>query len=57
MERDPKKIDLSGPQKAALLMIALKTETAAEVFKYLDPAIIENISTEITKIKNIPSQR
>lgn len=38
-------------------MIALKTETAAEVFKYLDPAIIENISTEITKIKNIPSQR
>ncbi|MGE5806122.1 MAG: flagellar motor switch protein FliG, partial [Ignavibacteria bacterium] len=40
-----------------LLMIALKTETAAEVFKYLDPAIIENISTEITKIKNIPSQR
>ncbi|MGE5798462.1 MAG: flagellar motor switch protein FliG, partial [Ignavibacteria bacterium] len=33
------------------------TETAAEVFKYLDPAIIENISTEITKIKNIPSQR
>jgi flagellar motor switch protein FliG len=57
MERDSKKIELSGPQKAALLMIALKTETAAEVFKYLDPAIIENISTEITKIKNIPSQR
>ncbi|HVO74862.1 MAG TPA: flagellar motor switch protein FliG, partial [Ignavibacteriaceae bacterium] len=57
IEKDPKKIELTGLQKASLLMIALKIETAAEVFKYLDPTIIETISTEITKIKNIPSQK
>ncbi len=57
MERDPKKIELTGLQKASLLMIALKIETAAEVFKFLEPSIIETISTEITKIKSIPSQK
>jgi flagellar motor switch protein FliG len=57
MERDPKRIEFTGLQKAALLMVALKIETAAEVFKYLDPSIVETISTEITKIKNIPSQK
>ena len=54
--RDLKSIDLSGLQKAALLMIALRVETASEVFKYLDASIVEQISTEITRVKNIPSQ-
>jgi flagellar motor switch protein FliG len=45
---------LSGAQKAALLMIALDVDTASEVFKYLDPVEVETISTEITKVKNIP---
>jgi flagellar motor switch protein FliG len=48
------KANLSGAQKAALLMIALDVDTAAEVFKYLDPVEIETISTEISKVKNIP---
>jgi len=54
--RDLKSTDLSGLQKAALLMIALRVETASEVFKYLDANIVEQISTEITRVKNIPSQ-
>lgn len=54
--RDVKSTDLSGLQKAALLMIALRVETASEVFKYLDANIVEQISTEITRVRNIPSQ-
>jgi flagellar motor switch protein FliG len=47
--------DLSGPQKAALLLIALDVETASLVFKHLDPEDVEGISAEITKVKNIPA--
>lgn len=50
-----KTTDISGAQKAALLMIALNVETASSVFKYLDAEEVELISTEITKVKNIPS--
>ena len=37
-------------------MIALDVETASEVFKYLESTEVELISTEISKVKNIPSQ-
>jgi len=47
--------EITGVQKAALLLIALNIETAASVFKYLDPEQVEKISAEITKVKNIPS--
>lgn len=50
-----KKADIAGSQKAALLLIALNIETASAVFKYLDPAEVELISAEITKVRNIPS--
>ncbi len=53
--RNSKTIELSGVQKAALMLIALDVDTAAEVFKSLDPADVELISAEITKVKNIPS--
>ena len=56
MTREIKTVDLPGIQKAALLMIALNVENAAEVFKHLDSAEVEMISTEISKVKNIPSQ-
>ncbi len=49
------KSDITGAQKAALLLIALNVETAASVFKNLDPAEVELISAEITRVRNIPS--
>ncbi len=55
-DRSIKTTDISGVQKAALLMIALNVETASEVFKFLDSAEVELISTEISKVKNIASQ-
>ena len=48
-------VALPGSQKAAILMIALDVDTAAEVFKYLDPTEVEQISTEISKVSNTPS--
>ena len=36
-------------------MIALNVDSASEVFKYLDASEVELISTEISKVKNIPS--
>ena len=56
IEKSYKTTDIAGIQKAALLLIALDVETASEVFKFLDATIVEQISTEISKVKNIPSQ-
>ncbi|MEE9430543.1 MAG: flagellar motor switch protein FliG [Melioribacteraceae bacterium] len=54
-EESVQKSDLSGTQKAALLLIALNVETASQVFKYLEPQEVEAISAEISRVKNIPS--
>lgn len=48
--------ELTGRQKAALLLIALDVDIAAEVFKNLDPRDVELISAEITQVKNTPSK-
>ena len=56
-KKDGRLASLTGTQKAALLMIALDVETASMVFKNLDIAEVEAISTEISKINNIPSNQ
>lgn len=50
-----RKNNLSGAQKAAVLLIALDVDTAAQVFQYLDTNEVELISAEITKVRNTPS--
>lgn len=45
---------LTGPQKAALLMIALDVDTASEVMKNLDPSDVEQISAEISMVRGTP---
>ncbi len=55
-EKNAQSHNLNGIQKAALLMIALEVETAAEVFKYLEAADVEQISAEISQVRNTPSQ-
>lgn len=54
--RDKKVSSITGAQKSALLMIAMDVEVASEVFKHLDPAEVEQISAEITQVRNTPSQ-
>lgn len=56
MIKDERLKEVSGIQKAAMLMIALNIEAASAVFKYLDPVDIESLSAEITKVRNIPSK-
>lgn len=49
------KSNLNGAQKAAILLIALDVDTAAQVFQYLDTNEVEQISAEITKVRNTAS--
>lgn len=50
------KEDVNGLQKAAMLMVALNVEAASAVLKYLDPADVEMITAEISKVKNVSSK-
>ena len=46
---------LTGKQKAALLMISLEVDTASELFKLLDPPEVERITIEIANLPTIPA--
>jgi len=46
---------LTGKQKAALLLITLDVDTASELFKLLDPAEVEKVTIEIANLPSIPS--
>jgi flagellar motor switch protein FliG len=46
---------LTGKQKAALLMISLEVDTASELFKHLDPAEVERITIEIANLPTVPA--
>ncbi|HEY9187079.1 MAG TPA: flagellar motor switch protein FliG [Bacteroidota bacterium] len=46
---------LTGKQKAALLLITLDVDTASELFKLLDPADVEKVTIEIANLPSIPS--
>jgi len=48
--------EVSGSQKAAMLMVALNVEAASAVLKHLDPVDVENLTAEISKVKNISSK-
>ncbi len=48
--------EVTGLQKAAMLMVALNVEAASAVLKHLDPADVEFLTTEISKVKNISSK-
>ncbi|MBI5807062.1 MAG: flagellar motor switch protein FliG, partial [Ignavibacteriales bacterium] len=46
----------NGLQKAAMLMVALNIDAASAVIKNLDPADVEIITAEISKVKNVSSK-
>lgn len=54
MKEKPSKTDeLSGKQKAAVLLMSLDVDTSAKVFKELDMKEVEQIAVEITNMKDI----
>ena len=48
--------ELSGQQKAAILMVTLGKDTSAEIFKHLDEEEIEDLTLEIANLDKIDSE-
>jgi flagellar motor switch protein FliG len=48
--------EVTGTQKAAMLMVALNVEAASAVLKQLDSVDVEVLTAEISKVKNISSK-
>jgi flagellar motor switch protein FliG len=46
--------DLTGKQKAAVLLMSMDVEVAAKVFKELDLKDVEQIAVEITNLRELP---
>ena len=47
--------NINGRQKAAILIIAIGTEAAAQIFKHLKDMDVERLAVEIANMKDIPS--
>ena len=47
---------LTGKEKAAILLIALGTERASEIYKHLREEEIEQLTLEIANLRKIDSQ-
>lgn len=47
---------LTGPQKAAVLLLTLGVESAAQIFKQLEDEEIEAITGEITRMKSVSAK-
>jgi flagellar motor switch protein FliG len=46
---------LSGTRKAAILLIALGSDTAAAVLRHLSPEEIEELTVEIARLRDVPA--
>jgi flagellar motor switch protein FliG len=44
---------LSGQQKAAILLVSLGAETSAQIFKAMNEEEIEELTTEISRLRNV----
>ncbi len=47
--------ELSGKQKAAILLMSMDVEVASKVFKELEMTEVESIALEITNLKDVPA--
>jgi flagellar motor switch protein FliG len=47
--------ELSGKQKAAILLMSMDVEVASKVFKELDMQEVESIALEITNLRDVPA--
>lgn len=48
--------NLSGREKAAILMVALGKKAASEVFRAMNPREVEEVALEIAELGNIPNE-
>ena len=47
--------NLDGRKKVSILVIAIGTEAASQIFKHLKEKDVERLAVEIANIKDIPS--
>jgi flagellar motor switch protein FliG len=52
----PAEKKLSGKQKAAIVLVALGTETAAKILPHLNEAEVEELGLEIARLGSIPAE-
>lgn len=50
-------MDETGLENAAILLLSLGEEEAAEVFKYLSPKEVQNIGQTMSRLKNVTRER
>ena len=48
--------ELSGPMKAAIVMVALGPEASSQIFRNLDEGEVERLSTEIARLDNVSNE-
>ncbi|GAB4333811.1 MAG: flagellar motor switch protein FliG [Candidatus Abyssubacteria bacterium] len=48
--------ELTGKQKAAILMVTLGAEASAELMKHLDPELLEELTFEIASLGSVPPE-
>ncbi len=51
-----KKFDIPGPQKAAIILVAMGSEVSSQVFKSLDESEIEILTTEIARLEGVTQE-
>lgn len=52
--REPiKTIDIPGPKKAAILMVALGAEASSTIFKHLNEKEVEQLTTQIARLEGV----
>jgi flagellar motor switch protein FliG len=53
-ERKRPKLDLTSPQKAAAVVLAIGAERAAEILTYLSESEVEQLATEVASLRALP---
>ncbi len=49
-------VNIPGPRKAAIVMVALGTEASSQIFKNLEEHEVEQLSTEIARLENVSAE-
>ena len=49
--------ELTGPQKAAAVVIALGAEKASNLYKYMDPEDVEQLTLEVARLGYLNSEQ
>lgn len=58
LDKPSSSLNIPGPRKAAIILVALGTEVSSHIFKHLDENEVEILTTEIAKLQNVsPDER